>query len=88
MFWRAARQSFPVHKNGATRERPGVVDDEVQVALAVPGLLVAEPRVVLGQHVEAGAEQLQRLGHQAELARGGAAAEAGSVPQSTLAQKV
>ena len=45
----------------------GVVDDEVKVALAEAGLLVLEAIVRLGDHVQAGGEELDVLGEDGEL---------------------
>mmetsp|Transcript_76742 Transcript_76742/g.128980 ORF Transcript_76742/g.128980 Transcript_76742/m.128980 type:complete len:320 (-) Transcript_76742:438-1397(-) len=60
-----------------------VVHDQIQVSLAIPGLLIMEPCVILRQHVKARAEKLKLLGLQAEFPRRGATwnpADADDVP--------
>mmetsp|Transcript_45917 Transcript_45917/g.118809 ORF Transcript_45917/g.118809 Transcript_45917/m.118809 type:complete len:226 (-) Transcript_45917:131-808(-) len=44
-----------------------VIDDQVQVSLAVARLLVLQPLVLLRQHVQAGRQQLQLAGEDREL---------------------
>ena len=43
------------------------IDDEVQVPLSVPSLLILQPKVKVGQHVETRGQQSHCLGHNTQL---------------------